>query len=429
MTRTRRSLLAALLAGATGCLGSTSNVRYPETEATATSRGGGSGGGDSVATPEATTPTFQPAAAVESEATTQAAADRTVPNPRLAAATRRIDREIRWFAGQYEPALNNYRRRVRAAAGVVESVEAEMAREDGTYGPLTDDRLARIRGDIAEALEVTERWLGDQFVTDDHLRDETDYHLSTTERFKRRGDHDRVAEQLRNLAHFLYGVTREAYVQSVMPRHPIQNRLIGWLRGGPDRYTAFTVRYPAGGFATRVYSGKQVAVIGRPIVGDRRTTFESEFSGARSDDAVDAIYLVSYLPDYETPTARPRRRGDPVQEVPIRWDGLARQPILLQRFSDLRSATSAWETLVSPSGSLTVDGRYPFGGVDWRRVYWQYAGDVTYAYMTQAGEYLIAFAPSRTAWEERVDWAGPLESTFLGPGPEADSDSTGDGGS
>jgi hypothetical protein len=441
MTRTRRSLLAAILAGTAGCLGGGSNVRYP---ATGTDGGGdpdpdaGAGAGtggtprsdgdEAVATPGEVTPEYEPVEAVESSATEQAAAPRTVPNPRLAAATRRIYREVRWFAGQYDPAIANFRRATRRAGKAVAEAAAAMEREGGGYGPLTDRALASIRGEIAAARRTTDRWLGDQFVTDDHLADETAYHLRTVARFKRRGDHDRVAEQLRNLSRFLYGVSRDAFVRSVMPAHPIQNRLVGWLRGGPNRTTAFAVRYPAGNFATRVYSGLQVDVVGRPVAGDRRRTFESEFAAARSADATDALYLRSYLPDLDriTPTAD---RDGRIPEVPRRWTRVPTQPILCQRFPDVRAAAAARESLVAGSGPLTVDGRYPFAGVDWKRVYWTYDGDVTYAFLAQAGEFLLSMAPSRTAWEERVDWRGPLEPTFLGPGPaDGTGNGNGDGG-
>jgi hypothetical protein len=432
MTRTRRSLLAAILAGTAGCLGGGSNVRYPATGTDGDGAGAGAGptgtppsdGDGAVETPGEVTPEYEPVEAVESSAAEQAAAPRTVPNPRLAAATRRVYREVRWFAGQYDPAIANFRRATRRAGKAVAEAEAAMERTGGGYGPLTDRALASIRGEIAAARRETDRWLGDQFVTDEHLADETAYHLRTVARFKRRGDHDRVAEQLRNLSRFLYGVSRDAFVQSVMPAHPIQNRLVGWLRGGPDRTTAFAVRYPAGNFATRVYSGRRVDVVGRPVAGDRRRTFESEFAAARSPDATDALYLRSYLPDPGEVT--PTGRGDRVQEVPRRWTGLPNQPILCQRFPDVRAAAAARESLVAGSGPVTVDGRYPFGGVDWKRVYWTYDGDVTYAFLAQAGEFLLSFAPSRTAWEERVDWRSPLEPTFLGPGP-ASGDGNGNG--
>jgi hypothetical protein len=384
MPNSRRSLLvaAAALAGGAGCLGERSNVRYPDTDAAPAPESPGrqrdrravvdSTPGDGTG-PDART--GQPAAA-------------TVPHPELATGVRLVYDEIRWFARDYWGAVETYQAALRSAAGVVEDVHDRM--DPG----LTGSSLATLRQSGDRAIQVARGHLGAHFAVDTQLADNVQYHLGVVEKFTRRGDHDRVGEELVRLRSRYEGMASEPYRERAMSRDPVQNRLYTRLRGDQEPPVAFGFRYPAGGYAARSYAGEVQQVVGRPVTGDDRAVFEDCMAALASSDRVDALYVRPYV--YEA------GGGDDDPTVPRRWGNLRSEPVYVQRFADASAAGAAVESLLGDR--LTPEGRYRLGADDWRRVYWRHGGDVVYGFLVQAGEFVLATAPSEVAWEERVEF-------------------------
>jgi hypothetical protein len=272
--------------------------------------------------------------------------------------------------------------------------------------------MARLVEAADRARATTDRWLGEHFAVDGQLSDRIDYHHAVVRKFRRRGDHDRVAEELARLERFYRGLGRDSYVREAMPRNPIQNRLFDWLRDG-SRESLFALRYPAGGLATYAYGGPRRDALPKPIAGRQRRYVERVFAPLRVPAATDHLYVVAYALrtlDEDDEDDEDDERFATVPRDPARRPS---QPVLIERFPDAATAGRALDGLLAADGPLTAERRYSLGRDDWRRVYWQYDGDVTYAIVLQAGEFLLATAPSETAWEERVDWRTPLERTFL----------------
>jgi hypothetical protein len=85
--------------------------------------------------------------------------------------------------------------------------------------------------------------------------------------------------------------------------------------------------------------------------------------------------------------------------------------LFVQHYDGVAAATDAVETLLETA--VSQEGWYSFGRDRWRQVYYQADGDVTYAYLIQAGPFVLVAAPSEVAWEERVDWTDPLDRLWL----------------
>jgi hypothetical protein len=400
MTPTRRRLLAAVgaLAGTAGCLGG-DGVRYPEVDDAASSGGPG--------TDAPATPGEQPVRAETQAGTGTAddAADRATLRPALAGRAARIFDEVRWFARLYDGAVERLFETTRRAARTVEAVRDDM--DPG----LDDAGLAEIRAVRADTRATVERWLGAHFLVDEQIRDNVDYHLSVVEKFRRRGDHDRVAEELTRLARFYRGVGSSRYVEDAMSRHPIQNRLFDWLQGDAPRDVAFAIRSPTERLSAFVYGGPKRQGLGDPVAGDRRRRVESAFGPLAVDTATATLYVLAYA--FDDPDDGDDGDDGDDELPPVPGDLLSRpsQPVFCQRFADADAAAAALSGLLD--GPATAEGTYRFGRDEWRRVYWRVAGDVTYGFVLRAGAFVFATAPSQVAWEERVDWRRPLEGTFL----------------
>lgn len=410
MRVTRRRLLAATgaLAGTAGCLSGGSNVRYPESTSSTPAGSGNTADGGPTGSAGATGDERP----VRDETGTPAGEDagpagRAVPNPELATGTRRIYREVAWFSRLYEHAIDTFVRATRRAASTVASVRASMS------PGLTEEGLARLRAAARETQATTDRWLGDHFAVDGQLADRVDYHLSVVEKFRARNDHDRVAEELTRLEEFYRGLGHDPYVRASMPSHPVQNRLFHWLRGGRGREAAFALRYPAGRFAAYAYGGPQRDLLADPVAGRTRRYLDGVFAPFAVEASTDRLYVVAYALEEVEDDGDGADEDEAFPPVPTRISRRPSQPILVERFPDASTAGETLGRLLGDDGPLTEESRYAFGRDEWRRVYWRYDGDVTYALLVQAGEFLVATAPSEVAWEERVDWRTPLERTYL----------------
>lgn len=408
MELSRRALLGAGTGVALGgCLSAgRSNVDYPETE-TRTAAG------------TARAPDGEPLADdAEPSATDDEVeqAEPSVPNRRLAAEVERVYGEIEWFATEYDAAIDTYQRTLGSAMATVQRVRDSSEFDASSLG------LVRTATD--RAVETAEAELGGHFGIPDQMRDRIDDHVSTIERFGRRGDLDRVDEELTRLDDYLRGIRSDLFVRRVLSDRQIDSTLYRTLHddtadagdGGDDEDDGddpppglFEIRHSAE-YAGYAYAGPRYidrdpfgadpdadANEGRELLATQRTAFEAvEEATGRTGFA----HVVSY--------AVPDDPAQPTDLEPLDYD---RTSVFVQRYTDASAAGAAVDTLLETS--VSREGAYSFGRDRWDRIYYAADGDVTYAFLIQAGRFVLVAVPSEVAWEERVDWTEPLDRLWL----------------
>ena len=401
MELTRRALLGTAAAlGLTGCLGADdSNVAYPET-------------GTPAPTPtDAAFADAAPASAAVDETEPVRRTEPTVPNRRLASEVARVYGEIEWFATSYDDAIHTYQRTLGNAMATVERVR-DAADFDA-------NSLGLIRSATDRAVATAEAELGGHFGIPGQMREEVDRHVATTRRFADRGDLDRVDEELERLHDYLGGIRSDLFVRRVLSDRQIDATLYRSLHDGTvddddddDDEAApglFEVHHSTG-YSGYAYAGPRYIErdpfddapgddenAGRELLARQRLRFEapSETAGRTG-----FAYLVSY--------AVPDEDDQPSTLAPLDYPYTS---LFVQHYDGVDAAADAVETLLGTA--VSQEGSYSFGRDRWRRVYYRADGDVTYAYLIQAGPFVLVAAPSEVAWEERVDWTDPLDRLWL----------------
>jgi hypothetical protein len=401
MELTRRALLGTATAlGLTGCLGSgDSNVAYPES-------------GMPTRTPtDAALADADPEPSAVDEAETVQQTEPSVPNRRLATEVGRVYGEIEWFATDYDDAIHAYRRTLGNAMATVERVR-DAAEFDA-------NNLGLVRRATDRAVATAEAELGGHFGIPGQMREEIDRHVVTIRRFADRGDLDRVDEELERLHDYLGGIRSDLFVRRVLSDRQIDATLYRNLHDGTvddgdsDDDEAdpglFEIHHSTG-YSGYAYAGPRYIErdpfddapgdddnAGRELLARQRLQFAapSEATGRTG-----FAYVVSYaVPDED--------------DQPSNLDALDHPytSLFVQHYDGVAAATEAVETLLDTA--VSQEGWYSFGRDRWRRVYYRADGDVTYAYLIQAGPFVLVAAPSEVAWEERVDWTAPLDRLWL----------------
>ncbi|MFC7070205.1 hypothetical protein [Halobaculum lipolyticum] len=421
----RRAVLsgaAGALAALTGCLAGGSNVRYP------------SGDG----TPQRGTPAVASAADAGSSADAPREIAAAAPsNPALADRTRAVADEARWFAVEYPTAIATY----REAVGTVARSAGVFADRETVAVEDVETLRSTVEGRVAVAREA----VGGHFHAPDRLADRADYHLDVARRFARRGDHDRTREELDRLRRFAAGMAADPYVRSSLSRGPVRNRLVDRLRRGdrdprrPLLFQLVRVGDPADGDgADGDGAGSEAAPFDR-LTGYRAYAFDrprddrGEYPEISEAPLEERSFLAPPVTDGDRgrvvdayrPTFVSAGRESTLLVAVHRFDltdGRSdvgdRRPrvrqgntVFVQRYADPERAEAAHASLL---GRVSREGTVPLGDATWDRVYYDRAGDVTYALVCRAGEFLLATGADRTAWEERVDWSDRHEATWLG---------------
>ncbi|MFB6124132.1 MAG: hypothetical protein ABEJ78_11825 [Haloferacaceae archaeon] len=391
MELSRRDLVgicAGLGVGSAGCLSGGSNVRYPEPTS----------GSDTRALVDA-----EPTAANEPPAQV----DEQPVNGPLATELERIDGEIAWFAREYDDAIDAYRGALGRAIATIERVRRDAEINANTIG--------NVEAAAENALSVTEAELGPHFDVETLVEREASDHLATVRKFAGRGDLDRVDEELARLATFYRSIRNELFVKRSLSDRLIDNRLYRWLDDGTNddededddegdgvdpRPGFFEVYHGETEFGAYVYDGPQF-VERDPFPDATLAPTRDRFAAVGESAGREASV---YLRSYAIPAAA--EQPDPLDPT-----AYAATSFFLQRFADSAASGRALSNLVD--GPVAQEGTYSFGRDAWRRIYYTYEGDVVYAFLIRAGRYLLVAAPSRVAWEERVDWTGPLDRTWL----------------
>lgn len=411
MPLSRRALLgigAAIAGGGSGCLSAATADRRPERATDISS-----------VPPERSSATEPPPTESTSRAVEDDATTATEHAPQLARPTRLIADELRWFALTYPAAIERYRAAMDDGAAGIESLRREEAFDEAdvkTVGRL----LNAVQGRVADAV-------GGHFDVPAVIAERNDYHLSVTARFASRGDLDRAREELDRLLEAYLERKSTPFVRSSLSRNPIKNRLFDQIcprppdaengDGAPDPWFFAELLHEPSGF--RAFLRRGEAWVDWDVLGEawsgatdrRRAAFAPLETGDRRTEAAWILPRLIDPRDRQSPF-RPENRSDPA--------------VLLQRYESPAAAAAAREAL--RDGPVTVEGTSPFGraddAVDWERVYFDHPGepDVGYAFLLRTGEFLLAAAVSEVAWNERVDWAVPLEPTWLWTPRSAESD-------
>ncbi|MFC7325851.1 hypothetical protein ACFQMF_14870 [Halorubrum rutilum] len=422
MQRTRRDLLAGVgvAAGFAGCLG-VDGVTYPDEP---DSEGDADGG---------TAPDGSDGDGSDGDGSDDDGSDddgRSGPNPALAAATRGVVGDALWFATSYEAAIRVYR---EATADVLADVDAvrESVREatDPTVGMA--ERLEAAGYDAAERAAAA---LEPHFYPAGLLRSRTDRHVPVLDRFARRNDADRFAEELERMRLSFFQIRTPIYVGRRFSRDPIHNRLLDRLApGDPDGVVVELAVPERRRFATLAH---------RPYPdGDDEDDGET-YPPTFTDDALPAARRES-LRERLGPVVRPDgrtaelfftfadrpepadRRGDAFRGPPSELDGA---PLHVQRYADAETAS---DRLADALAAGATEGREPISpateaaddAVEWHRYYHREVGSdrtdlgefagVQYGYLLQAGEFVLATGFSGDAWEERPRWQGRLPDAWV----------------
>jgi hypothetical protein len=406
MDLTRRTLLATGTAlGLTGCLSSgDSNVSYPET-ATRTPPPTETPGDAAMAEAES-----EPAAVDDDETVQQT--EPSVPNRQLATEVGRVYGEIEWFATSYDDAIDTYRRVLGNAMATVTRVR-DAAEFDA-------NSLGLVRRATDRAVGTTEAELGGHFGIAGQMREEIGRHIATIRRFAGRGDLDRVDEELERLHDYLRGIRSDLFVRRVLSDRQIDATLYRNLHDGtPDDdddddddeadpglfevyHSADYVGYAYAGpryIEREPFGGVPGDAVneGQELLARQRRHFDAA-SEATSRNGF--AYVVSY--------AIPDEADQPADLNPLDYPHTS---LFIQHYDGVEAATDAVDTLLDTS--VSNEGTYSFGRDEWHRVYYHADGDVDYAYLIQAGPYVLVAAPAEIAWEERVDWTDPLDRLWL----------------
>ena len=265
---------------------------------------------------------------------------------------------------------------------------------------VTDDDVRRLDSVTDDAVETAREQLGGHFAMSGLIDSVASDHITIVEKFAAREDHDRVDDELLRLANFFNGLRGRPYVDRNLSRNPVQNRLLDRLHAGSGS-CLFAVHHGPTNFATFAYPGSKLDFFDPVESGRNFAVPEAAFDGVATPERRRDVTVVM---SYGVP---------PMGDLPgvVDRSNYERTPIHVQSYDDADAASAAIQAL----GSSTVrsDGTETLGGRTWHRIYYRHDGDVTYAYLVQAGEYVITVAPGDVAWEERSGWTGPLSRSWV----------------
>lgn len=325
-------------------------------------------------------------------------------NPELERRARRVLNEIDWFATRYPAAIQTYQAALRRGAARVRELRTESS--------VSPEQAKDLQATFDGVVETIRTALSPHFGIHHGVRDRSETHTGTILRFARRNDTDRVMEELGRLEGFAVRYASDVFVRETMPRVPILNRLIDFLRAGPFRERSpllFRVYHGSTGFRSYVYREQSFGryELYRPGYDNRiLARFDPQFLAVDAPAGrTERYYLSVFAGDGQTPDAFGTAPSP---------DGT--QVIYVQRYPDASRAAQNAARVLDRDGVFLDQFReesYPLGDSDWDRLFYQHEGDTLYTLFTRAGPFLFATAPSRVAWEERVGAHRLLKRTFL----------------
>ncbi len=430
MRRSRREILGTI--GAVSTLGL---AGCPSGGIDYTTPAGSSGGDTSSAS--SPTPTTDPGRdPTETPTRTPEPTETPTPQPsQLRTDTERVFAEIEWFATSYPGAVD----RGLGLAGRVHDVVGNLRRTPR----LTEDDRRRIENATGEYHAL----LNDQFAPHfpagrvEEIVRQSREHVATIRTFSERGDLDRADRELSELAALFGELSTRSEFVATFPDFPIRSPPLEYLTTGTyDDSTplSFVVGYPDEAYTTLVRA-------------DAPWEVRTRRTDSLSDRVLEA-HFASEAAVFGGVDVQTGRTGRLFLDVHLNRDRARHTPVYVQRYADVERARRALSTVLD--GSPAVEGTVAIGRTTWERIFYVanspvdhataghvvrdgdgnviYEGthgsrsrdapgsgpgdreDVVYTYLSRIGRYVIAAAPSATAWEERPDGTNdPLKETWL----------------
>ena len=289
--------------------------------------------------------------------------------------------EIEWFARQYRPTVDRYLSTTSRALSLLESLERQSSLSTDDI-----DRLASLLGEVETLLYDR---LAPHFDTEPSVAAYNEQRLSELRTLRERQDWDEAQNVLGGMVSRYGTLSTQGWVARTFPTAPAGGRLARLLtrQDAADR-TGMMVYYAPTDYLGRVQADPDA--------------YEGQLGGGRNDipgyeRSFDAVGIAAY---------RSARAYITFTDLTF---GLRTQPVYVQQYRDAERAQSAVRRMLSASGAVSAEGATELGGQEWRQVFYQANGGVTYAFLLRTGRYLITAAPSQTAWDERSrNWEQPL---------------------
>ena len=405
MDSSRRNLLRLCATfcgvGLAGCSSQDNSISYPTDEPSGTPAGTPTSGQNST-TGQATTeqPTTDPSETTDEQTTEPTPA----AYPDLAARTETILDEISWFATEYDAAIRRYRNAINRLLSTISQIRDSS--------DVSEHDLQRLRNGAEDVAAITAEDIAPHFDVHDRLLTPQNVYYRNAKKFAERGDWDRADDELAVMYDYYDMRQREYVIEEELSAAPVQGRLLAALRADsiPDSLrkrhdvakdvdsALFELYYPGASYRSFAYSEEPSMIYGKSIDHRDINAFRS-FEGLEEERGrTGRAYLTANI-------VSKRNRKQWTYDLP-------NDVVFLQAYSNPATASNAIERM--SGSSVSQEGTETLGGRLWQRVYYYYDGDIVYAYLLQAGRFLLAVSPSRTAWEERPDhWTDPLRVTWL----------------
>jgi hypothetical protein len=289
--------------------------------------------------------------------------------------------EIEWFGRTYRPTVERYLSRASRALGLLESLDERSS--------VSARDLDRLRSLLTGVETVLYDQIAPHFGTEPSVRSYNADRLSELRTLRGRSDWDAVQRVLAGMVDRYETLATESWVAETFPTDPIGGRLASVLTGDDRTEAAAVLVY----YAPTDYLGRVQRDTG---------TFTGDLAGERDD-------LAGYDRTFDPAAVSAYRTARAYLTYTHLGRGGRAQPVFVQQYEDERRTESAVERMLSQSGAVTADGTQTLGGQEWRRVFYQANGGVTYAFVLRTGRYVLTVAPSRTPWDEREEgWTAPL---------------------
>lgn len=423
----RRRLLALGGAGIAGALSGCSEGTEPAAEGS-NGDDGSDGGGTETPTPTATT---EPGPELRYPEFTDRTAD--------------VAEGIVWHATRWDPTMTEVRVRANRVIGAVKSM-----READT---VTESDIAELeRQTTAMAEYMRETVVPHYPVPDDAVLKGNNVLIQQLKIASQRGDTEGQRTQLRRLE-ALYGKYGESnFLETTFPNGPIHAKFFGDIAASEESDAVFGVFHPASGFietVTRDKAPDDSADDGVPqhvhkfpsghVVVAHAHSHKGGHNLGDHDNEPATRQLYAYrngqfdimqdtnaerrvLTDFEPhlldvfrSVSVPDRRADVVYATvndPVGdFVGL---PLQIQLFDSVATATETVDFLLS--ADVFQEGTTDVAGREWRKIYYTQQGTNVYAFLLQAGSHIITLFPEPVAWEDRIDWPGPFELSWISGG-------------
>lgn len=315
---------------------------------------------------------------------TETATATPTPTPavsRSGSETERVFAELEWFARQYRPTVDRYLSTGSRALNLLETLERQSS--------LRQSDVERLRSLLDQVTTILYDGLASHFDAEPTVRSYNEERISEIQTLREREDWGGVQRVLGEMVSRYETVVSEEYVARTFPTDPVGGPFARLLTGdGQTERTAVMAYYAPTDYLGRV----QVAA----------DTSTGALAGGRTDIAgYDRTFDATGIAAYRTARA--------YLTFTDLTHGQRSQPVYVQQYEDEARADSAVRRMLSASGAVTAEGTRTLGGQEWREVFYQANGGVTYAFLLRTGRYTLVAAPSRTPWDERGDkWTTPL---------------------